>query len=441
MTINAKCRRVKAVLFALALCLTLTLIPLHLLAPTGTSGLITGQVLDPTGAAVPAATLNLVQAATGNTLQTTGDPTGHYVFPSVPPGTYTLHVSAPGFQAALVDNLQVQISKSSTVDVTLKIGESSQTVTVAATAQMELETTSATVGTVLNTAALENLPQLSRSTTSLMFLQPGVAPSTSTGDAAHGGQIAGSRADQNTFSLDGGDATDHMSGTNSYSAPEQSVSAVVPTPIETTMEFRVETSGANATSASSSGGQVAIETKRGTNQFHGEAYEYHTDDGLGANLWQNDALGIHKPHSADNRFGDNIGGPLPFLKNRAWFFVAYEGHRFHDDTSETRLVPTPTLREGIIQFKDSAGNIDGYSLMPGNVSSNCGTSATSLCDPRDIGMSPAIASELALYPKGNDSSFGDGLNTTGYQFNLPTPTQQDIAVTRFDFQLTEYCII
>lgn len=417
---------------SVCLCM-LRFIPVSLRAQTQNSGLVAGQVFDPSGAAVPGAKVTLVRTATGGTLVATTDASGHYVFPSVATGIYNLRASAAGFQVAVITGLQVEILKSSNVNVTLKVGQTSQTVTVTATSQMQLETANATVGTVLNTTALENLPQLSRSTTALMYLQPGVAPNT--GDANHGGQVSGSRADQNTFNLDGGDATDQMAGTNSYAAPEGSVSAVIPTPIETTEEFRVATSGSNATFNTSSGAQVAIETKRGTNQYHGEAYEYHTDDGLDANTWRNNALGIHKPHSVDNRFGVNGGGPLPFLKNRAWFFLAYEGHRFYDNSGVTVLVPTATLRQGIIQFKNSAGQIQSYSLAPGGVSSNCGPSGASLCDPRNLGESPAIASEFALYPKGNDPSFGDGLNTIGYGFVLPTPAVQDIAVSRFDLKL------
>jgi hypothetical protein len=180
-------------------------------------------------------------------------------------------------------------------------------------------------------------------------------------------------------------------------------------------------------------------TKRGTNAFHGELYEYHDDDALNANTWQFDALGLPKPHGVDNRFGANIGGPFSALfgpagkplKNRAWFFFGWEEHQFHDSSSITRVVPTDSLKNGLITLGGTT-----VDLAPGHISSNCGPSGTSLCDPRNIGMSPVVSAQLALYHTGNDSSVGDGVNTTGYTFSLPTPVREDIGVVRTDFKIS-----
>jgi Carboxypeptidase regulatory-like domain len=414
-------------------------------AQTASSGLVTGQVTDPSGAAVPGATVTLVAAKTSVSLTATTDSDGRYVFSSVEPGDYTVRVSRAGFQTAVVGGLHVEVLKSITANAKLTIGQPSETIEVTAAAGAELQTTTATVGTVVNTTALENLPQYSRSSTALMYLQPGVVPDAGDGNVNRGGAISGSRTEQVTYLVDGGDATSDLEGSNSYVSPpgEGSTAAVVPIPIETTEEFRVATSSSNATFDRTSGGQVGVVTKRGTNAYHGEAYEYHNDTDLNANLWQNNRATPRVPrlHAVDNRFGGNGGGPVPFLKDRAWFFGAYEGHRFNDSTNLTRLVPSATLRQGILRFKDPSGNVVSYSLAPGSVSSNCGPTGISVCDPRTngsgipIGMSPAIASEFALFPQGNNTSLGDTLNTTGYTFNVSTPIREDIAVTRLDFKL------
>ena len=173
-------------------------------------------------------------------------------------------------------------------------------------------------------------------------------------------------------------------------------------------------------------------TKSGTNVWHGSLYEYHNDDALNANGWTNDHLGLAKAHSADNRFGGTVGAPI--WKNKLFFFANYEGRRLHDDYIFNAIVPTAALRQGILQFPDATGAVRQYSLQPGNISTACGGAS---CDPRNIGMSPVIKSEMGLYPIGNNPSLGDGLNTIGYTFDAPTPIGQNIGVVRFDYVISK----
>lgn len=437
-------------LFMCVFILSFACVALH--AQTSTSGQLNGRVTDPSGAAIPGAHVVLMEPSTNSRLTATSDSTGHYTFAVVSPGQYILTVDKPGFQTGTVTGITVRVMKTNTVNVQLKIGAVAQSVTVAASSGVELQTTNAAVGNVLSTSSLENLPQISRDATSLMFLQPAVAPATNSTNT--GGEIAGALSEQVSYSLDGGDATSDLEGTNSYPNSSNPLTAigpassasVIPNPISTTQEFRVVTAGAGANFSRSGGGQITVLTKRGTNAFHGELYEYHNDDGLNANSWANNASGLAKPHTVDNRFGANVGGPFSALfgpagkalKNRAWFFFGWEEHRFNEATTLSRLVPTDSLMNGVLRFKDAAGNIDSYSLANGSVSSNCGPTGASSCDPRNIGMSPVVAAQLALYKNlpHNDAALGDGLNTTGYSFNLPTPVKADIGVVRLDFTLT-----
>jgi hypothetical protein len=402
----------------------LTLAPAALFAQSASTALVTGLVTDPSGAVIVGATVTMQQHGTGTSQSTVTDSDGRYNFPAVNPDDYTISFAAKGFQTTVVNLLKVEVFKGYTVNMAMKVGETSQTVTVTeAAASAELQTSTATVGEVLGGKSLENLPEYTRSASALMFYQPAVAPS---------GQIAGARDEQITFTLDGGDVTSDLEGNNTYAGPpgEPTPSPVVAVPIESTQEFQVATTNPNSTFARSSGGQVAMLTKAGTNDIHGNVYEYHNDDALNANGWTNDRLGIHKPHSVDNRFGGSAGGPI--LKNRLFIYADYEGRRFYDDTIFNAVIPTATLRQGILQFKDASGTVDQFPLQPGNISTACGGP----CDPRGIGMSPVIAAQMALYPTvGNNPSLGDGLNTTGFTFDSPTPILEDIGVVRLDYKI------
>src|SRR5579884_1389469 len=399
---------------------------LTLQAQTATTGLVSGIVTDPSGAVVVGATVTLEQKGTNVKTTTVSDSVGHYVFPAVNPDDYSVTFVANGFQRSVVNQLHVEVLKSYTVNMALSVGNTADTVTVTEVPTAELQTTSASVGAVLGGQALESLPVFTRSASALMFYQPAVSPS---------GQIAGARDEQVTFSFDGGDVTSDLEGANSYAAPpgEPSPSPVIPIPIESTEEFQVSTTNPNATFGRSSGGQVALITKRGQNAFHGSAYEYHNDDALNANGWTNDFLHIAKPHSVDNRFGFTAGGPIK--RNRIWFFGNYEGRRFKDDSIFNTVVPTASMRSGILKFRDGAGNIVQYSFVPGSITTACGGVS---CDPRNIGFNPIIKSQLALYPVGNNATLGDGgLNTTGYTFDAPTPISQNLAVLRLDGRIND----
>lgn len=406
--------------------LLIATIPTTLQAQTATAGLITGIVTDATGAVVPGAAITLNEVGTNVQTKTVSDSAGHYGFPAVTPSDYSITFSATGFQTTVVNQLHVEVLKSYNVNMALKVGRTSETVTVNEVAPTaELQTTSATVGAVLGGEALESLPVFTRSASALMFYQPAVSPS---------GQIAGARDEQVTFNFDGGDVTSDLEGSNTYAAPpgEPSPSPVIPIPIESTEEFQVATTNPNSTFGRSSGGQVALLTKRGSNSFHGSAYEFHNDDGLNANGWTNNFLHLHKPHSVDNRFGGTVGGPV--LKDRLWFFANYEGRRFNDATIFNAVVPTASMQAGILKFRDSAGNVNSFSFQPGSITTVCGGVS---CDPRNLGFDPVVKSQLGLYPVGNNSTLGDGLNTIGYTFNAPTPISQNLGVLRIDGKISD----
>src|SRR6185503_13879965 len=158
----------------------------------------------------------------------------------------------------------------------------------------------------------------------LLSHQPMVTPGGA-GRGGRGGQVAGARSDQNTFMIDGGDATSNTEG-NEWITFAGVPRAVVPTPAESLEEFRVNTNNPNATFARSAGAQVNIVTKRGTNQLHGSAYWYHQNDNFNANTWVRNRLGQPDPELKDNRFGLSFGGPI--IRDKTFIFAHYEGRRF-----------------------------------------------------------------------------------------------------------------
>ncbi len=419
--------KIRTALAIVVLC-GLTALPMLTFSQTSTTGAVAGTVKDSSGAVVKGASVTLTDNGT-NTAQTgTTDSSGRYVFAAVNPGMFTLRVEAKGFRTSLTNKLVVDVNKSSNVDVILEIGTSAEVVEVTASGMTELQTQDASVGEVLSGTELNRLPVQGRQADQLLFLQPGVSPDVGMGDI-YGGQVGGARSDQTTISVDGGDATSDLEGSNNYNSPNQqssAVSSVVPLPQDAVEEFRVATNNANSTFGESSGGQVSFITKSGTNSIHGSLYEYHGDNGLNASGWDNDHTVpvTQKPPLVDNRFGVSLGGPI--IKDKLFYYGFYEGRRFHDQTEFNFIVPSAALKSGIVQF-----NGVSYNLNPKNgpLTTACGGP----CDPRGLGVSPVVMAEMALLPNGNDTSEGDGINTIGYDAPLATPISTNIGKLKLNY--------
>lgn len=406
---------------------------------------VTGTVTDQKGAAVPGAAVELVDTATSESRAQTTSDTGYYTFASVSPGIYKVLVKKSGFRTESIGPLDVQVGKSLTVDARLEIGTLAETVEVVAGAQAELQTQDAAVGNVIDRKMLDNIPSLARDATALLLLQPLANPgfnspgspgATGEGDNT-GGQIAGARSDQNTFLLDGGDATDSTAGSGQYSGTNFTATprAVVPTPIESLEEFRVVTTNSNASFSRSAGGEVQMVTRRGSNAFHGAVYEYLQNNVLNANTWDRNSSSIKNPALRDNRYGGRIGGPI--WKDKTFFFAHYEGRRFVSSTDITRRVPSCDMRLGILHF---GGN--EYNLNPGAVTDCAGVSVPSSgLDPRGLGLNPTIKAVWALEPAGNKGSCGtavasDGINTLCFDAPVGIPLNEDFGVIRLDHNIS-----
>jgi hypothetical protein len=427
-------RIASAGVFLLALC---TAIPAW--AQTANTAVVLGTVVDAKGGVIPDATADLTNTATNEarTIQTNGS--GQYVFPTVAPGTYSLKITKAGFRTVTFANIAVNVSKSYTYDVTLEISSSAETIEVTAGATAELQTTDAVVGGVVAGETLSHLPTLQRDTRELLTLQAASTPYESTnggGFGDSGGTVAGARSDQNAFNLDGIDITDNVIAGGGNQVP------VIPIGVEATDEFRVGLTNNNASFGRAEGGQINVISKSGSNTFHGSTYWYHQNSALNANTWDlnhtPDGNGngfTKKPADHDNRGGFTFGGPI--WKNKTFFFGNYEIRRFPQSAQITRLVPTDTLKQGILTFNGVQYNLAN--------STACGPSGGIVCDPRGIGISPTIKQLWSMMPAGNDINLGDSKlvngavvgNTIGLLKSVAEPLKDDSVNFRLDHNFTE----
>ncbi len=429
-------------LACVALLLGVTLISAW--AQSTATGTVSGQITDQMGAVIAGGTVTLIDKATGTSRTTTANEVGRYIFVNVAPGTYDIRVVQAGFAQTLLSKVTVEIGQVTNASVKLKLGTATETVEVTASG-VEMQTMNAAVGTTIHFSAMEVLPNLSRDSSTLMTLQPAVNAT---------GEVAGSVRDQNTFQLDGGQNSSDMDGTQStytlsFAAnPTTSNSTgglttgVLPTPVESIEEFKVATTNQTADFNGSSGGQVQMVTKRGTNAWHGALYEYYLGSNFSANTWDNNSIGKPLPSTHQNRFGGAIGGPvLPYIwGGKTYFFANYEGRRFPNVSTYERSVPSALLRAGVIQIK-SGSTVTPYNINPLPVTVNgitypsatCGGGA---CDPRGIGLNPIIKQLWSKFePLPNDptnAGFGDTLNTQGFSTTVSLPRNDNFGVTRID---------
>jgi hypothetical protein len=352
---------------------------------TTTSSVI-GQVTDTTNAAIPGADVTLTDLGTKAAQKASTNQDGRYIFTNVNPGTYSITVTKEGFAKSQVASQYVEVSSTATLNFKLELGTSATTVEVKAVVGSDLQTTNAAVGTTISGKALHSLPNFGRDVTTLSVIQPGTTL---------GGNTAGAVSDQNSFTLDGGNNSDDMGGNVTGYATNftglggtqtnGNPSGVMPTPVESIEEIKVNSFNQTADFNASIGGQIVMVTKRGTNQFHGAGYLYYFDTALGAaNSWTNDhtpsvALGLPYTPIVSNhrtRYGYSIGGPITtkkFLGGVTYFFFNQENLRFPNSGTYEHETPTPAFRAGVIQIANSAGTYVPYNLNPNPVTVPIGT--------------------------------------------------------------------
>ena len=419
-------------------------------AQSSASGTVSGQVVDQQGLVVPDVQIKATDTSTNITLITLSNQAGRYIIPNVGPGTYDIEFTKPGFNTRKVMRQDVKVAEILNVNATLEIGQVTSVVEVTAAPGAELQLVNATVGTTVSGPSLTYLPLFGADASSLAIYQPAVGVN---------GQVAGANYDQNTFQLDGGNNSNDMDGsmmdyTGSYAHSSYSAydccapSGVLPTPPDTIEEFKVGTTAQTADFNGSSGSQISVVTKRGTNEFHGTGYWYYSASDVGAaNTWDNNHtpsgdLGYTPlPITHNNRYGGTVGGPmLPTLAGgKTYFFFGYEGFNFPQSQLINKPVPTDALRAGIIQINEGGTyvpfNINNNVVNVGgvNYSPNCPG-----CDPRGLGLNPIVSQLWNKYmPEPNNFNTGDAHNVEGFQGQVSTPTTSKFLVGRIDHDFSE----
>lgn len=397
------------------------------LAQTGASS-VRGVVQDPQGKVVVGATVTLANPATGFTRTDTTNDRGEFAFEGIAPGTYRVEVEAKGFKKAIVNEVGALVSKVTEMTVPLEIGAVTESVSVTASAnEAIINTQDASLGNNFVAQQITQLPLNARNVANLLSLQPGVTPS---------GYVNGGRSDQSNMTLDGVDVNEQQTG--------EAFTPILRVSPDTVEEFRVTTTNPNASEGRSSGAQVALVTKSGSNQWHGNLFEYHRNTIFTANDFFNNrtvdpATGksLPRPTLLRNNFGGTVSGPIQ--KDRLFFFYNYEQRRDARQGTVNRLVPLASLGQGLLKFRASNGaNVTlTTAQLNGLTTSVTGGVPTGAALVNVNPITVAILRDAAARYPSNNTDLGDGVNTGGFRFNAPLPVKLTAHVARFDYNLTK----
>jgi hypothetical protein len=335
---------------------------------TPTTGQIMGGITDPSGGVVVGATL-VATSDSGISRETQSSDSGRYVFSLLPPGKYRLEVNAPGFAVARVDEIVVKITETTNVDVRLTLASQQKEVVNVEAAPPLVQTEDPGRGTVIEETEIRQLPLPTRNFQQLLTLTTGtsgpVQNSSELGRGAAPIYVNGLRATSNSVVINGIDANSIGTG----STPNLAVPAT-----DSLQEFIVQTSQYDASQGRVAGGIVAAVTKSGTNDFHGDAYEFFRNDALNANNFFLNAAHTPRPPYKRNQFGATLGGPLQ--RDRLWFFLSYQGSRERNSTSllnsiGTVFVPPNLSNDRSEQTLDNLAQSYGVSFCATSPNLNC----------------------------------------------------------------------
>lgn len=395
--------------------LTLLLCALSAFGQTTT---LTGTVSDPSGAVIPNAKLVLENPATGLSRDAVSDNEGRYTFAQIAPGTYKLTAKAQGFNDTVLQDIRLLVNQPITINVTFeKLSGNVQVVEVAG-ATSQINTVDASLGNAIGDKPILQLPFDARNVVGLLAIQPGVTfirePDPGSNGDYRSGAVNGGKSDQANVTLDGVDVNDQQE--------RNAFTSVLRVTLDSTQEFRTTTLNAGADQGRSSGAQVSIVTKSGTNIVHGSAYEFHRNTLTSANSFFNNLSGVPRERLIRNVYGVSMGGPIK--KNRLFLFGNYEGRKDRSDGQNLQVVPNATFRQGLFNFIRTDGSRGQLSQAE-----------IRNLDPAGIGVNPEVVRLLQSYPLPNDNTVGDGVNTAGFRFNGPRPLDWNTYVAKLDYVL------
>jgi hypothetical protein len=402
-------------------------------AGQGTTSRLVGVVKDTSGGVIPGATVTLTNEATGASFFTVTTAAGTYVFEAVQVGVYTVTVELQGFKKFVSSGNRVVIGEPTTVNVTLEPGGLAETIEVRAASEVVQVSTSGNIGTNFEQKVIESLPIIGgrgRNPIDLVLTQPGVVAGANTGGGVH---VHGARDRAWNYTLDGIDINESSAGGSNFSPLRTNPDSLA--------EFQVLTGNATAEYGRNSGGQVAMVTRSGTNNFDGTLFYFDRRPEYNANEWQNNFNSLPKRQFTQRVPGFSVGGPIQ--RNRTFFFANTQWLRAKQTQQVTRTVLTETARQGLWRYviggRNTPAGAAGASVdANGNVLPGVpvGTYDIGAMDPQRRGLDPTIMALLRSAPRPNNFAVGDGLNTAGYTWAAPEEERQYDFVTKIDHVFT-----
>jgi hypothetical protein len=409
-----------------------------------TDGSMSGTVRDSSGAIIPQAKVEALNKLTGVITRTVSNPGGQFVFVALNPGEYKLSGDHPGFKKTSLDKIQLEVGSKLSLDLTLEVSTTADSIEVVADAKTDLAYATSSVGGVVESKRVLELPVTSRNALTLATTQAGT----------FGSYFSGARIGTLNIQVDGVNTQDARLNQGRANPFFLSVDRIA--------EFRVVTSPADAELGRGSG-QIQMITRSGTNEFHGSLFEYHRNTVLNANTFFNNIQGS----AADgtpiaprnilirNQFGARLGGPVTIPKiyngkNKTFFHVLFEGERIRQRSRVTRTVLTPQARQGIFRYFPGVQNgnasalipvidFQGNPVRPGAATGDLQTISVFNRDANRLGPDSTglIKQALDLMPAPNVFNVGDGLNTAGYSWIQPARTNTDQVSVKIDHNFNE----
>jgi hypothetical protein len=404
-------------------------------------------VEDAQGGVIPGASVALINTATSDRREGVSAADGTYRFVNLVPGTYRLEVELSGFQRYVRDQIQVNVQSTPRIQATLQLGSLSETISVTGESPL-LQTESASVGTVVGSRAVQELPLNGRNVLNLIALAPSVVPQggsegSLTGKNVFAGgnyQIGGGVANQSASFFDGVTVQDAAYG---------NIVVLTPSP-EAVEEFRVQTNNSSAEFGRFTGGVVNMASRSGSNSFRGSLFEYHRNKALNSNTFYGKRAGLDKPPFNQNNFGGSLGGPV--LRNKLFFFSSYERYRNREGVLFRRTVPTAAMKVG--DFSDYR-NLSTGAVVPifdpwtqcgitnpgtGRYNGNCGSVPNRLQFPGNIipaeRISP-IARRYLDFPAYADPTVPGRWRTQNFERNASVGGDNDQLNFRGDYNLSQ----
>jgi hypothetical protein len=394
-----------------------------------------GVVKDPTGAFVSGATVTLLDNGNGQKLVATTKDNGEYQLLQISPAKYAITVTASGF-GSQAREAELLVNQPATINFVLSLQSNTEVINVTAAAQT-LNVTDASLGNSTDNSTIQALPSETRNVPDILSLQPGVIylppPNNPAMQDSRSGAVNGGRSDQGNITIDGVDDNDQVNGFAFTGVLRQTQDSIE--------EFRVTTGLANADAGRSSGAQISLVTKSGTNQFHGAVYWYNrptftvANDFFNKQAELNSGLPNRPGKLIRNIFGGDLGGPI--IKNKLFFFANYEGSRIAESAQQVRTVPTAAYQRGVLQYQGTtaSGAIETQTLSPSQVAlldAGCTVCNTAAYSPGP-GPNPNALAYFKSMPAANGFNAGDGLNTGSYSFSSPNPKTLNTTIVRLDY--------